>query len=124
MGIGGQQKPSIRVQVNPQALAVRGLSLEDVRTVLGQANVDLPKGTLNTPRQTYTLNTNDQLLTAEQYDNLVIAYRNGVPIRISDIGHAISAPEEQSGCRLEYKSEAGNHPGDRAPARQPRHPEC
>jgi HAE1 family hydrophobic/amphiphilic exporter-1 len=93
VGIGGQQKPSIRVQVNPQALAVRGLSLEDVRTVLGQANVDLPKGTLNTPRQTYTLNTNDQLLTAEQYDNLVIAYRNGAPIRISDIGHAISAPE-------------------------------
>ena len=93
VGIGGQQKPAIRVQVNPQALAVRGLSLEDVRAVLGQANVDLPKGTLNTPRQTYTLNTNDQLLTAEQYDNLVIAYRNGAPIRISDIGKAISAPE-------------------------------
>jgi hydrophobe/amphiphile efflux-1 (HAE1) family protein len=93
VGVGGQQKPSIRVQVNPQALAVRGLSLEDVRTVLGQANVDLPKGTLNTPRQTYTLNTNDQLLTAEQYDNLVIAYRNGAPIRISDIGKAVSAPE-------------------------------
>ena len=93
VGIGGQQKPSIRVQVNPQALAVRGLSLEDVRTVLGQANVDLPKGTLNTPRQTYTLNTNDQLLSAEQYNNLVIAYRNGAPIRIIDIGHAISAPE-------------------------------
>lgn len=93
VGIGGQQKPAIRVQVNPQALAVRGLSLEDVRAVLGQANVNLPKGTLNTPRQTYTLNTNDQLLTAEQYDNLVIAYRNGAPIRISDIGHAVSAPE-------------------------------
>jgi hydrophobe/amphiphile efflux-1 (HAE1) family protein len=93
VGIGGQQKPSIRVQVDPQALASRGLSLEDVRTLLGQANVDLPKGTLNTPRQTYTLNTNDQLLTAEQYDNLVIAYRNGAPVRISDIGKAISAPE-------------------------------
>jgi hydrophobe/amphiphile efflux-1 (HAE1) family protein len=93
VGIGGQQKPAIRVQVDPKALAVRGLSLEDVRAVLGQANVDLPKGTLNTPRQTYTLNTNDQLLSAEQYNNLVIAYRNGAPIRISDIGRAISAPE-------------------------------
>ena len=93
VGIGGQQKPSIRVQVDPQALASRGLSLEDVRAVLGQANVDLPKGTLNTPRQTYTLNTNDQLLSAEQYKNLVIAYRNGAPIRISDIGKAVSAPE-------------------------------
>src|ERR1700733_11313699 len=93
VGIGGQQKPAIRVQVDPQALAARGINLEDVRTVLGPANVDLPKGTLNSPRQTYTLNTNDQLLTAEQYDNLIIAYRNGAPVRISDVGHAISAPE-------------------------------
>jgi hydrophobe/amphiphile efflux-1 (HAE1) family protein len=93
VGIGGQQKPAIRVQVDPQALAARGINLEDVRAVLGQANVDLPKGTLNSPRQTYTLNTNDQLLTAEQYDNLIIAYRNGAPVRISDVGHAISAPE-------------------------------
>jgi hydrophobe/amphiphile efflux-1 (HAE1) family protein len=93
VGLGGQQKPSIRVQVDPQALAARGISLEDVRNVLGQANVDLPKGTLNSPRQTYTLNTNDQLLKASEYDNLVIAYRNGSPVRIRDIGHAISAPE-------------------------------
>jgi multidrug efflux pump subunit AcrB len=78
VGIGGQQKPAIRVQVNPQALAARGINLEDVRTVLGQANVDLPKGTLNSPRQTYTLNTNDQLLDANAYADLVIAYRNGL----------------------------------------------
>jgi hydrophobe/amphiphile efflux-1 (HAE1) family protein len=93
VGIGGQQKPSIRVQVDAQALAARGISLEDVRTALGQANVDLPKGTLNSPRQTYTLNTNDQLLKPEQYDNLVLAYRNGAPVRIRDVGHAISAAE-------------------------------
>src|SRR6202161_4653196 len=93
VGIGGQQKPAIRVQLDPQALAARGINLEDVRTVLGQANVDLPKGTLNSPRQTYTLNTNDQLLTPEHYDDLIIAYRNGAPVRIRDVGHAISAPE-------------------------------
>ena len=69
VGIGGQQKPAIRVQVNPQALAARGIGLEDVRNVLAQANVDLPKGTLNSPRQTYTLNTNDQLLKPEAYDD-------------------------------------------------------
>ena len=86
VGIGGQQKPAVRVQVDPQALAARGISLEDVRTVLGQANVDLPKGTLNSPRQTYTLNTNDQLLKPDDYANLVIAYRNGAPVRIRDIG--------------------------------------
>jgi HAE1 family hydrophobic/amphiphilic exporter-1 len=93
VGIGGQQKPSVRVQVYPQALAARGINLEDVRTVLGQANVDLAKGTLNSPRQTYTLNTNDQMFNPDQYADLVIAYRNGSPVRIRDIGRAISAPE-------------------------------
>ena len=93
VGIGGQQKPAIRVQVDPEALAARGISLEDVRNVLGQANVDLPKGTLNSPRQTYTLNTNDQLLKADDYANLVIAYNNGSPVRVRDVGSAISAPE-------------------------------
>ena len=65
IGIGGQQKPAIRVQVDPQALANRGIGLEDVRNVLSQANVDLPKGTLNGPQQSFTLNTNDQLLKPE-----------------------------------------------------------
>jgi hydrophobe/amphiphile efflux-1 (HAE1) family protein len=95
VAIGGQQQPSVRVQVDPQALAARGINLEDVRAVLGQANVDLPKGTLNSPRQTYTLNTNDQLFKPEQYANLVIAYRNGSPVRIRDIGRAISAGENE-----------------------------
>ena len=93
VGLGGQQKPSIRVQLDPQALAARGINLEDVRNVIGQANVDQPKGTLNSPRQTYTLNTNDQLLTADAYANLIIAYSNGAPVRVRDVGRAISAPE-------------------------------
>ncbi|RYX99418.1 MAG: acriflavine resistance protein B [Bradyrhizobiaceae bacterium] len=93
VGIGGQQKPAIRVQVDPQALAARGISLEDVRTVISQANVNLAKGTLNGPRQTYTLNTNDQLLSPEAYDALVVKYENGSPVRIGDIGKAINAPE-------------------------------
>src|SRR5262245_41188 len=93
VGIGGQQKPAIRVQVDPQALANRGIGLEDVRNVLAQANVDQPKGTLNGPRQTYTLNTNDQLLKPDAYDELIVAYRNGSPVRIRDIGKAIEGPE-------------------------------
>jgi hydrophobe/amphiphile efflux-1 (HAE1) family protein len=93
VGIGGQQKPAIRVQVNPQALASRGLSLEDVRNVLSGANVDLPKGTLNSPRQTFTLNTNDQLLKPDAYNDLIIAYRSGAPVRIRDVGRAIEGPE-------------------------------
>jgi multidrug efflux pump subunit AcrB len=93
VGIGGQQKPAIRVQVNPQALASRGISLEDVRTVLSEANIDLPKGTLNSPRQMFTLNTNDQLLKPDAYNDLIIAYRNGSQVRIRDVGRAIEAPE-------------------------------
>ncbi|WP_024510201.1 efflux RND transporter permease subunit [Bradyrhizobium sp. ARR65] len=93
VGVGGQQKASVRVQVDSQALAARGINLEDVRTVLGQANVDLAKGTLNSPRQTYTLNTNDQLFQPDKYADLVIAYRNGSPVRLRDIGRVISAPE-------------------------------
>jgi HAE1 family hydrophobic/amphiphilic exporter-1 len=93
VGIGGQQKPAIRVQVDPQALAARGIGLEDVRNVISQANVDLPKGTLNSPRQTYTLNTNDQLLKPGDYDSLILAYRNGSPVRVRDVGKAIDGPE-------------------------------
>jgi multidrug efflux pump subunit AcrB len=93
VGIGGQQKPAIRVRVDPQALASRGISLEDVRTVLSEANVDLAKGTLNSPSQTYTLNTNDELRKPADYDNLIIAYRNGSPVRIREVGRAISGPE-------------------------------
>jgi HAE1 family hydrophobic/amphiphilic exporter-1 len=93
VGVAGQQKPAIRVQIDPQAIAARGISLEDVRSVIGQANVYLPKGTLNSPRQSYTLNTNDQLLKPGAYDDLILAYRNGSPVRVKDIGKAIDGPE-------------------------------
>ncbi len=100
------QQPTIRVQVDPEALAARGINLEDVRTVLGQANVDLAKGTLNSPRQTYTLNTNDQLFMPDQYADLVIAYRNGSPVRIRDIV-APSAPEENELIAGWYNNQRG-----------------
>jgi hydrophobe/amphiphile efflux-1 (HAE1) family protein len=95
VGIGGEQQPAVRVQVDPEALAARGINLEDVRTVLGQANVDLPKGQLNSPRQTFTLNTNDQLFKPDKYADLIIAYRNGSPVRIRDIGRAISRGQNE-----------------------------
>jgi len=95
VGVGGQVQPAVRVQVDPAALAARGINLEDVRTVLGQANVDLPKGQLNSPRQTFTLNTNDQLFDPEKYADLIVAYRNGSPVRIRDIGRAISAGQNE-----------------------------
>jgi hydrophobe/amphiphile efflux-1 (HAE1) family protein len=105
VGIGGQQKPAVRVRVDPQALASRGVSLEDVRTVLGEANVEQPKGTLNSPSQTLTLNTNDELRHPDAYDNLIIAYRNGSPVRIRDVGHAFAASEN-----ILWKGWANNTP--------------
>ena len=93
VGIGGQQTPAIRVRVDPQALANRGIGLEDVRNVLAQANVDLPKGTLKSAQQSWTLNTNDQLLKPDAYNNLIVAYRNGSPVRIRDIGQAVEGPQ-------------------------------
>jgi multidrug efflux pump len=93
VGVGGQQTPAIRVRVDPQALANRGIGLEDVRNVLAQANVDLPKGSLNSSQQSWTLNTNDQLIKPDAYNNLIVAYRNGSPVRIRDIGQAIEGPQ-------------------------------
>src|SRR5277367_2739747 len=85
VSISGGQKPAVRIQANPTALAAYGLSLEDVRTALAAANVDQAKGTLNGPRQSFTIGANDQLLSGDQYRPIVVAYRNGSPVRLSDV---------------------------------------
>ncbi len=91
--ISGGQKPAIRVRANPTALASYGLSLEDLRTALSQANVDQAKGNLDGPRQSFTIGANDQLLTSPDYGPVIIAYRNGGPIRLSDVAEAVDGPE-------------------------------
>ena len=85
VSISGGQKPAVRVQANPTALASYGLSLEDLRTALAAANVDQAKGTLDGPRQSFTIDANDQLLAGAQYKPIVIAYNNGAPVRVADI---------------------------------------
>ncbi|MGH9498914.1 MAG: multidrug efflux RND transporter permease subunit [Terriglobales bacterium] len=85
VSLSGGQKPAVRIQANPTALASYGLSLEDVRTALAAANVDQAKGTLNGPRQSFTIGANDQLLSGDQYRPIVIAYKNGSPVRLSDV---------------------------------------
>jgi multidrug efflux pump len=93
--ISGGQKPAIRVLANPTALAGYGLSLEDLRTALGAANVDQAKGNLDGPRQSFTIGANDQLLTSDAYRPIVIAYRNGAPIRLSDVATVTDGAENQ-----------------------------
>src|ERR1700749_1761610 len=83
--IEGNQKPAVRVQGNPAAISALGLSLEDVRTILGQANVNAPKGSFEGPRQSFTIGSNDQIFSAEAYKPIIIAYKNGAPIRLGDV---------------------------------------
>ena len=92
--IGGQQKPSIRVQIDPAKLVVKGLSLEDVRTVITNTTVDSPKGNIDGVKTAYTIYSNDQLLDSKDWNDVIIAYRNGGPLRIRDIGKAITAAED------------------------------
>jgi hydrophobe/amphiphile efflux-1 (HAE1) family protein len=92
--IGGQQKPSIRVQVDPAKLVAKGLSLEDVRNQLVPVTVDSPKGNIDGDKRAYTIYANDQLLEAEKWNDVIVAYRNGGPLRIKDIGRAVTGPED------------------------------
>jgi len=94
VGIGGLQSPSIHVQVNPAQLAAAGLDLEDVRAALTNATVNQPKGQLYGGQTAYSLQTNDQLMTAAGYADTILAYRNGAPIRVRDVGRAVILPED------------------------------
>jgi multidrug efflux pump len=93
VSISGGQKPAVRIQANPTALASYGLSLEDLRAALAQANVDQAKGVIDGARQSYTIGANDQLFSSEQYKPIVIAYRNGAPVRLSDVANVIDGTE-------------------------------
>src|SRR5579884_3486037 len=93
VSISGGQRPAVRVQVDPRQLASYGLNIDDIRTTIGTLNVNTPKGNLDGPQQSSSINANDQLSSPEQYRNLIIAYRNGNPIRLSDVANIVSGPE-------------------------------
>jgi len=91
--IGGEQKYAVHIQVNPDALASRGIGLEDVRSALANTSADNPKGTLEGEHQSTTIDTNDQLFDAKAFNNVIIAYRDGAPVRVKDVGQAIDSVE-------------------------------
>ena len=93
VSIAGGQRPAVRVQVNSQALAASGFSLEDVRTAINQANVNMAKGSLDGPARASSLDANDQLRSVDEYANLVLAYVRGNPLRLRDVASIIEAPE-------------------------------
>jgi multidrug efflux pump len=93
VSITGGQRPAVRVIVNPRALAAYGLNLDDLRTTINVANQNGPKGTLDGPALAYTINTNDQLKSADEYSNIVVAYKNGAPVRLRDVAELVQSAE-------------------------------
>jgi hydrophobe/amphiphile efflux-1 (HAE1) family protein len=92
--IGGEQKPAVRIQVDPAKLLARGLTLEDVRGTIALATSNAAKGGIHNDNQSFTIAANDQLQRVADYDNAILAYRNGAPIRVRDIGQAVEGPQD------------------------------
>ncbi len=91
--LSGGQRPAVRVQVNPKAAAARGLSMEDIRNAVNAANVNQAKGSFDGPTRAYTIDANDQLRSAAEYRSIVIAYKNGAPVMLSDIADVVEDAE-------------------------------
>ncbi|NMM90349.1 acriflavine resistance protein B [Rhodococcus sp. SRB_17] len=106
VNIGGAQKPAVRIQVDPAKLAAMGMSLEDIRGVMATVSVNQPKGTLDGPAQSFTVYTNDQLLSAAPWNDVVLAYKNGAPVRVRDIGVAVDAAENNKVAAWAYAGAA------------------
>ena len=94
VSIGGQQKPAIRIQLDPAKLVAKGLSLEDVRIPLSVTTVDNPKGTIRGPTRSFTIYTNDQLTKSKDWNDVIVAFRDGAPLRVRDIGQAVTGPQD------------------------------
>ncbi|MEP6548184.1 MAG: MdtB/MuxB family multidrug efflux RND transporter permease subunit [Gammaproteobacteria bacterium] len=93
VSISGGQRPAVRVVANPRAMAAYGLNLDDLRTTISNANLNGPKGTLDGPSTAYTVNTNDQIRNADDYGDVVVAYKNGAPVRLKDVATLLSGAE-------------------------------
>ena len=95
VSIAGGQRPAVRIQANPQALAAHGLNLEDLRSAIGAANVNQPKGNFDGPERSFMLDANDQLRSPDAYRDLIIAYREGAPLRLSDVADVVDGAENR-----------------------------
>jgi multidrug efflux pump len=93
VSISGGQKPAVRIQANPAALSSYGINLEDLRTAVTQASVNAAKGNFDGPRQDYQIDANDQLVTSKDYRNVVVAYRNGAPVMLTDVAKIVDGVE-------------------------------
>src|SRR6202008_3926816 len=93
VSISGGQKPAVRIRANPHALSSYGINLEDLRTALTQTSVNAAKGNFDGPQQDYQIDANDQLITSKDYRNVVVAYRNGAPVMLTDVAKIVDGIE-------------------------------
>jgi len=93
VSLSGGQRPAVRIQANTQALAANGIGLDTLRTAISAANSNGAKGSFDGPKRAYTINSNDQLLTVEDYKNLIVSYKNGAPIRMVDVAQVVNSAE-------------------------------
>src|ERR1700727_1929016 len=96
VSISGGQKPAVRIQANPTALSSYGINLEDLRTAVTQSSVNAAKGNFDGPRQDYQIDANDQLVTSQNYRSVVVAYRNGSPVMLTDVAHIVDGVENST----------------------------
>jgi multidrug efflux pump len=95
VSISGGQKPAVRIQANPTALSSYGINLEDLRTALTQTSVNAAKGNFDGARQDYQIDANDQLVTSDDYGRVVVAYRNGAPVMLTDVARIVNGVENE-----------------------------
>jgi HAE1 family hydrophobic/amphiphilic exporter-1 len=114
VNIGGQQKPAVRIQLDPRKIAARGLQIDNVRAQIVAQTTNAPKGSITGPNQGLTVYANDQILDASGWQNLVIGYSNGAPIKISDVGQAIPSVENNQIGAWVFPGKANDDPGFKA----------
>ena len=102
--ISGGQKPAVRIQANPDCLSSYGLNLEDLRTALTQASVNAAKGNFDGPHQDYQIDANDQLVTSDDYKQVVVAYRNGAPVMLTDVANVDQGVENNNLGRVDERT--------------------
>src|ERR1700727_2492120 len=108
VSISGGQKPAVRIQANPTALSSYGINLEDLRTAVTQASVNAAKGNFDGPNQDYQIDSNDQLVTSNDYKSIVVAYRNGAPVMLTDIAHVVDGVENNNQAAWMGRSSDGS----------------
>src|SRR5207237_721457 len=93
VSISGGNRPAVRIQANLRQLSAYGLNIDDLRTTISNANVNTPKGNFDGPTRAYTINSNDQLKSADEYRNLIVAYKNGAAVRLTDVAEIVDGAE-------------------------------